>query len=52
LSGIQVCVNNVDTVHELCENQPFQFIGVSLWSESRFPDLLETLVLKSFQWNC
>src|ERR1700674_317210 len=46
------CVNNVDTVRELCKNPTFSVHWGYLLSESRFPDLLETLVLKSFQWNC
>src|ERR1700674_5337725 len=36
------CVNNVDTVRELCKNPTFSVHWGYLLSESRFPDLLET----------
>jgi len=40
------------TVHELCTNPMFSFHSGYFWAKSRFPDLLETLVVRSDGRSC
>jgi hypothetical protein len=39
-------------VPKLCQNPTFSFRSSYLRAKSRFPDLLETLVVKSDGWSC
>jgi hypothetical protein len=38
-------------VHQLCTNPTFSFHSGYFWAKSRFPDLLETLAVKSDGWS-
>src|ERR1700691_883856 len=39
------------TVHQLCRNPTFSIHSSYLLAKSRFPDLLETLVVRSNRWS-
>src|ERR1700678_1956864 len=40
------------TLHQLCRNPTFSIHSSYLLAKSRFPDLLETLVVRSNRWSC